>query len=203
MDARLDAGYSVHRTPRAGHRRSAAFLHSRWSGAAAARLLDCAAGADPGRRQPGCWGCGPPCLAPRRIALILISAALFLTLAVEIFVFDGDIGRMNMVFKFYVQVWLLLSVVAGRGGGLGLACVAAARPLRLSWHAALSRAVFIAALYPLLATRAKWDIRMSADAPLTLDGMAFMRYHQLRGHKNSTVKLDHDYEAIAMDVAQY
>ena len=34
-------------------------LHSPASPIAPARLLDCAAGADPGRSQPGCWGCGP------------------------------------------------------------------------------------------------------------------------------------------------
>ncbi len=55
-----------------------------------------------------------PGLAPeRRIALILISASLALTLFVEFFVLEGDIGRMNTVFKIYMQVWLILSVVSG------------------------------------------------------------------------------------------
>jgi len=34
--------------------------------------------------------------------------------------------------------------------------------------------LFAAALYPLLATAAKWGIRMNPDAPTTLDGAAFM-----------------------------
>ncbi len=51
--------------------------------------------------------------AARRIVLILIASALGLTFVVEIVVLDGDIGRMNTVFKFYMQVWLILSVVGG------------------------------------------------------------------------------------------
>lgn len=61
----------------------------------------------------GLLGLRPNLPAARRIVLILISAALGLTLFVEIFVLDGDIGRMNTVFKIYMQVWLLLSVVGG------------------------------------------------------------------------------------------
>src|SRR5690606_14765582 len=55
-----------------------------------------------------------PSLPPsRRILLLLTAAGLALTLMVEIVVLEGDIGRMNTVFKFYMQVWVLFSVVGG------------------------------------------------------------------------------------------
>jgi len=41
---------------------------------------------------------------------------------------------------------------------------------------ALGALLFAALLYPLLATPAKWNIRMNRDTPNTLDGAAFMPY---------------------------
>jgi uncharacterized membrane protein len=55
--------------------------------------------------------------------------------------------------------------------------------------------LFAAVLYPILATRAKWDIRMSKDAPHTLDGMAFMPYVSYQ-ENGQTVPLGYDYAAI-------
>ncbi|MGD8814509.1 MAG: DUF2298 domain-containing protein, partial [Anaerolineales bacterium] len=49
----------------------------------------------------------------KRLVLILTAVALGLTSIVEIVVLRGDIGRMNTVFKFYLQVWTLFSVSAG------------------------------------------------------------------------------------------
>jgi uncharacterized membrane protein len=51
-----------------------------------------------------------------------------------------------------------------------------------------------------LATKAKWDIRMSDEAPITLDGMAFMQttsYNDTAFDGSSqTISLNYDYEAI-------
>ena len=59
-----------------------------------------------------------------------------------------------------------------------------------------SHLVFIAALYPLLATRAKWIIRENrAEAPLTLDGMAYMGYTSY-GDQGEMIRLADDGEAI-------
>jgi YYY domain-containing protein len=139
-----------------------------------------------------------PGLAPaRRIVLVLIASALFLTMAVEVVVLEGDIGRMNTVFKFYVQVWLILSVV----GGAAFAWIwTKGRPgwgrrRRVGWQTALAALVAVAALYPVLATKAKWDIRMSDEAPHTLDGMAFMAVTEYQD-RGQTIPLRYDYEAL-------
>lgn len=149
----------------------------------------------------GLLGLRPGLPAARRIVLILISSALGLTLLVEIVVLDGDVGRMNTVFKFYMQVWLLLSIV----GGVALAQVWPVIKkqqglLGRSWRLALGLLFLMAALYPVLATKAKWDVRMSQDAPHTIDGMAFMQYtaygDTAQDGSSKTVQLSYEYEAL-------
>jgi YYY domain-containing protein len=110
----------------------------------------------------------------RRVTLMLIAIAFSLTLMVEIIVLDGDIGRMNTVFKFYIQVWVLLSVASAVGLVWSWPIINTQANLRIVWAFSLAVLVGLAALYPILATKAKWDSRMSARAPTTLDGMAFM-----------------------------
>ncbi len=148
----------------------------------------------------GLLGLRPGIGAARRVVLILISSALGLTVLVEFVVLDGDIGRMNTVFKFYMQVWLMLSVAAGAATVWSWKSVSQKRSLRKIWQAALVVLFFIAALYPLLATQAKWRIRMSQDAPHTLDGMAFMPYVEYGdtdyAGNSVTIDLANDYEAL-------
>jgi YYY domain-containing protein len=148
----------------------------------------------------GLLGLRPGIDPARRIVLILISAALGLTLLVEIVVLEGDIGRMNTVFKFYMQVWIILSVAAGVAAVWSWENIRHRQPARKVWQAALLFLVFLAALYPFLATQAKWQIRMSKDAPNTLDGMAFMPYVQYRdtnyAGESVTISLANDYEAL-------
>ncbi len=137
----------------------------------------------------------------RRVVLALMSAALGLTLLVEIIVLDGDVGRMNTVFKFYLQVWLMLSVACGPAAVWAWASIRETRRLRQAWSLALGVLLFAAFLYPLLATPAKWGIRMNPDAPHTLDGAAFMPYVEYGDTDYAgnprTVRLLEDQGAIA------
>jgi YYY domain-containing protein len=136
----------------------------------------------------------------RRIPLILISAAIALTVVVEVIVLAGDIGRMNTVFKFYLQVWVLLSIVSGVTIIWDWPAITARPQMRRIWQVGFAILLAVAALYPILATKAKWDIRMSDQAPITLDGMAFMRTTSYTDTAFDgsvrTIHLDQDYEAI-------
>ena len=93
----------------------------------------------------GLLGLRPGIDPARRIVLILISAALGLTLLVEIVVLDGDIGRMNTVFKFYMQVWIILSVAAGAAAVWSWEKIRKRQSARKVWQAVLIFLVFLAA----------------------------------------------------------
>jgi YYY domain-containing protein len=112
--------------------------------------------------------------------LALAGLALLLTLGVEYVVLDGDIGRQNTVFKFYLQAWLMFSVV----GGVAFAALWRAMPrwsfgLQAVYMVPLALMLAAAALFPIMATRGKAEFRMAPQMPLTLDGMDFMRYATL------------------------
>jgi YYY domain-containing protein len=132
----------------------------------------------------------------KRFVLFLVGTALFLTVLVEVVVLSGDIGRMNTVFKFYLQAWLLLSV--GSAAAIGWT-VGELRAWNWSWRAAwqfgLVLLVTAAALYPLTATAAKISDRMAVEAPVTLDGMTYMQYAEYPD-EGGIVQLEEDYQAI-------
>jgi uncharacterized membrane protein len=143
----------------------------------------------------GLLGLRPNLSASRRIILILIASALGITLFVEFFVVENTVGRMNTVFKFYMQVWLILSVVGGVTAVWAWPSIQKKATTRKAWVAVLSVLVAAAALYPILATKAKWDVRLNKEAPITLDGMAFMPYANY-SENGSNVPLSFDYEAL-------
>ena len=89
--------------------------------------------------------------AAKRFVLFLIGTALVLTLAVELIVLVGDIGRMNTVFKFYLQAWTMLSISAA----FAFIMVFPRRTewpgwLTMTWQVVVSILVFCAALFPLV-----------------------------------------------------
>ena len=113
----------------------------------------------------------------RRFLLFLIGTAVTLTLVVELIYLPGDIGRMNTVFKFYLQAWILLALSSGVCLSWCIKSLRYWKPhLAVIWQALLFIIVTSAALFTLMGTADKIRDRMAPEAPNTLDGMAFMAY---------------------------
>jgi uncharacterized membrane protein len=128
--------------------------------------------------------------------LFLIGTALAITLMVELVYVEGDIGRMNTVFKFYLQAWTLFGVSAAGSFFWLIASVDKFKgPLKTIWQGFFYVLLISAALYPLLGSVAKVRDRMAEDAPPSLDGMSFMAYATYYD-LDTALDLSQDYDAI-------
>ena len=109
--------------------------------------------------------------------LLFAGLALALTLAPELMRLQMDIGRQNTVFKLYYVSWLFFSII----GGVALAILWSesrrwGRRLRFTWLIPTVALFLIALAYPLLATPNRAAQRFDDSIPISLDGLAFMRY---------------------------
>jgi uncharacterized membrane protein len=132
----------------------------------------------------------------KRLILFFIGTGLFLTLMVEVIVLNGDISRMNTVFKFYMQAWTLLAISAAFAAAWTWQALRQWLP---SWRGLwqLLAAILLACggLFLLLGVTAKMRDRMSTEAPHTLDGMAYMQ-SSVYYDKDQALDLNQDYQAI-------
>jgi YYY domain-containing protein len=132
----------------------------------------------------------------KRAVLFMIGSGLFLTLLVEIIVLVGDLGRMNTVFKFYLQVWALFAVSAGASLGWLLPEMVKWHPRwRLAWEIIGTALLTGAALFLLISGFDKIRDRSAPNMPHAMDGMAYMAYSQYADN-GQTMDLSQDYNAI-------
>jgi uncharacterized membrane protein len=131
----------------------------------------------------------------KRAALLMIGTGLALTLAVEVITLRGDIGRMNTIFKLYMQVWMLFAVSAAAAFGWLLEEF----PFwKLRWRTIYQTGLYLllagAFMFTVTATTDKVSDRITAVTPHTLDGMTFMNYAQ--HFDGNMMDLSQDYRAI-------
>jgi YYY domain-containing protein len=131
----------------------------------------------------------------KRFVLFLIGTALTITLAVEFISLVGDIGRMNTIFKLYLQAWMMFAVSAAAAFGWLLNVFFT---WKAKWRNTYQGGVYIllagAFLFTLTGTTDKISDRMNPDAPHSLDSMEFMNHSQL--WDGQTMDLSQDYRAI-------
>jgi len=114
--------------------------------------------------------------ARERMVAALAAVGAALTVIVEYVVLKGDIGRMNTVFKFYLQVWVLWGIAGAVGLGYLWPRVAQWRPgVRRVSAVVLAALVVGVSLYPVCATLGKVHDRWDPSLAPGLDGSAYMR----------------------------
>jgi YYY domain-containing protein len=140
----------------------------------------------------------------KRLVLFLIGTGLVLTQTVEVIVLSGDVGRMNTVFKFYLQVWVLFGVSAAASLGwllseaTGLLREYLERlysPVQRVWQFVLVVLIFGAAMYPAMAGLSKIKDRMTENAPNSLNGQEYLTVARYN-YNGVDMALDEDYRAI-------
>ena len=132
----------------------------------------------------------------KRLVLFLIGTALMITVVVELRAVRGDIGRMNTVFKFYMQAWIMYSVSAAAALGWMISDLSRwAAKWRNTLQAGLAFLFFGVFLFTVSASSDKIADRMALDAPHTLDSFTYMKYAKYFDAGQNLLLKD-DYDAI-------
>jgi len=131
------------------------------------------------------------------VPLLLLGMGLSISIGLDFVRVTGDIGRMNTVFKYYLEVWVLFSLAAAYmlwrllDSGFLRSLVPTARGV---WVGVLIMLLGSSLIYTVLGTKDRLADRF-APGPLTLDGEAFLN-SALYGQSDQILELKWDLAAI-------
>ncbi|MYC06651.1 MAG: hypothetical protein F4X57_05715 [Chloroflexi bacterium] len=133
--------------------------------------------------------------------LMLALVSLSLVVGLDFLRVEGDIDRLNSIFKFYLQVWVMLGIASAyllwRLFRAQRSFLARMPSVRQAWKFALAVLVLSAAIYPALGTQDRLRDRFEGYVtPLTLNGIAFMEGSSFREHNGELIDLATDSEGI-------
>ena len=132
------------------------------------------------------------------LPLAMIGMALLISVGVEFVRAQDDIGRMNTLFKYYLEAWVLLAMasafvlwyLASRGvfrfRGMSFP--------RGMWLAGLVILLAASFIYPILGTRSRLADRFDTQA-MTLDGADYMK-RAVYSREGPAIELKWDYGAM-------
>ena len=131
---------------------------------------------------------------------VIIGVSLGLAIGLDIYRVEGDIDRMNSVFKFYLQIWVMLALASAyllwrlaHGRRVPLIHLSWAKK---AWLGALIALIMSASVYTVMGTQDRLRDRFNGQVlPMTLDGTAYIQgavYHDRKGD----IDLATDFEGI-------
>jgi YYY domain-containing protein len=142
---------------------------------------------------------------------LLVFTGLLVAAGCEVVYLKDHLGgdqiwwRMNTVFKFYIQVWVMLGIAAAVALPHLWARLKHWQSVgwRRAWIAGLAFLSFAALLYPIVYTPARVNDRFPGARPPvgTLDGMAFMTVGSYTWPENNRIELRYDYAALRWLIA--
>ena len=148
--------------------------------------------------------------AVRLFVLAMIGMGLLLSAGVELVALDGDIQRMNTVFKFYLHAWVLFAAAAAFGAWYVIDVVRPrvaipvprrgvqlAPALGYSFAVVAAGLVLTALVYPVVATPQRVQDRFTdpGSRPRTDDGLAYT-VAAVYPDQGGAIELADDYDAF-------
>ena len=132
------------------------------------------------------------------LPLVLIIMGILIAIGVEFVRVKDDIGRMNTLFKYYLEVWVLFALASAYilyyFARLGAFSVRRISPARAVWLGILLIALASSFMYPVLGTRSRLANRFDTSN-VTLDGADFM-HRAVYSREGGPIELRWDYGAI-------
>ncbi len=142
-----------------------------------------------------------PDAAQLGFVLMLALVSLSLVVGLDFLRVEGDIDRLNSIFKFYLQVWVMLGIASAyllwRLFRTQRSFLPRMPYVRQAWKVGLVLLVLSAAVYPVLGTQDRLRDRFAGYVtPMTLNGVAFIEGTAFREHSGDVIDLATDYEGI-------